>query len=88
MVVRSTYAFTLVLLCFLLGIGLGSALVARRSASPADTAASAAFAQVSPPPAAMIAFFSALPAYVLLVADPGLDAGARLGHGGAVAAVV
>ena len=88
----STYAFTLVLLCFLLGIGLGSALVARRSASPADTAASAAFAQgiTAAGAALMIAFFSALPAYVLLVFQiQGLDAGPRLGLlGGAVAAVV
>ena len=88
----STYAFTLVLLCFLLGIGLGSALVARRSASPADTATSAAFAQgiTAAGAALMIAFFSALPAYVLLVFQiQGLDAGPRLGLlGGAVAAVV
>ncbi|HTH63785.1 MAG TPA: fused MFS/spermidine synthase [Gemmatimonadales bacterium] len=88
----STYAFTLVLLCFLLGIALGSALVARRSASPADTAASAAFAQgiTAAGAALMIAFFSTLPAYVLLVFQiQGLDAGPRLGLlGGAVAAVV
>src|SRR6266480_5527365 len=41
----STYAFTLVLVVFLLGIGLGSALVARRSTARAVTAASAGFAQ-------------------------------------------
>ncbi|MGH7701315.1 MAG: fused MFS/spermidine synthase, partial [Gemmatimonadales bacterium] len=41
----SVYAFTLVLLVFLLGIGIGSALVARRGAPPADTAANAALAQ-------------------------------------------
>jgi len=41
----STYAFTLILLVFLLGIGLGSIIVARRSAPPVDTAASAALAQ-------------------------------------------
>ena len=88
----STYAFTLVLLCFLLGIGLGSALVARRSATPSDAAASAVFAQgiTAAGAALMIAFFSALPAYVLLVFQiPGLNAGPRLGLlGGAVAAVV
>lgn len=88
----STYAFTLVLLCFLLGIGLGSALIARRSATPTDTAATAVFAQglTAAGAALMIAFFSALPAYVLLVFQiQGLDAGPRLGLlGGAVAAVV
>ena len=88
----STYAFTLVLLCFLLGIGLGSALIARRSATPTDAAASAVLAQgvTAAGAALMIAFFSALPAYVLLVFQiPGLNAGPRLGLlGGAVAAVV
>jgi len=88
----STYAFTLVLLCFLLGIGLGSALIARRSETPTDAAASAVLAQgvTAAGAALMIAFFSALPAYVLLVFQiPGLNAGPRLGLlGGAVAAVV
>jgi len=88
----STYAFTLVLLCFLLGIGLGSALIARRSETPTDTAASAVLAQgvTAAGAALMIAFFSALPAYVLLVFQiPGLNAGPRLALlGGAVAAVV
>lgn len=88
----STYAFTLVLLCFLLGIGLGSALIARRSATPADAAATAALAQgiTAAGAALMIAFFELLPAYVLLVFQiDGLEAGARLGLlGGAVAAVV
>ncbi|MDP3911299.1 MAG: fused MFS/spermidine synthase, partial [Gemmatimonadales bacterium] len=41
----STYAFTLILLVFLMGIGLGSMLVSRRSAARADTAAAAALAQ-------------------------------------------
>jgi spermidine synthase len=88
----STYAFTLVLLCFLLGIGLGSGMVARRSGSGSDTAAAAALAQgiTAAGAALMIAFFSALPAYVLLVFQiPGLNAVPRLGLlGGAVAAVV
>jgi spermidine synthase len=88
----STYAFTLVLLCFLLGIGVGSALIARRSETPSDTAASTVLAQgvTAAGAALMIAFFSALPAYVLLVFQvPGLNAGPRLGLlGGAVAAVV
>ena len=88
----STYAFTLVLLCFLLGIGLGSALIAGRSSTASDTAASAVFAQgiTAAGAALMIAFFSALPAYVLLVFQiPGLNAVPRLALlGGAVAAVV
>jgi len=41
----STYAFTLVLLVFLLGIGLGSGLVARRGAARRATLADAALAQ-------------------------------------------
>src|SRR5438445_100729 len=41
----STYAFTLVLLVFLLGIGIGCALVARRFAIPSVTATPAAAAQ-------------------------------------------
>src|SRR5207244_198002 len=41
----STYAFTLVLLVFLLGIGLGSRIVARGRLPPARTAAYAALAQ-------------------------------------------
>lgn len=88
----STYAFTLVLLCFLLGIGLGSALVARRRASGVETAASAAFAQgVTAAGAAFIlVFFSLLPAYIVWVFQiPDLDAGPRLAlMGGAIAAVV
>jgi len=60
----STYAFTLVLLCFLLGIGIGSSLVARRRVTPGETAASAALAQgVTAAGAAIILiFFSLLPA--------------------------
>jgi spermidine synthase len=88
----STYAFTLVLLCFLLGIGIGSALVARRSAPPADTAAAAAFAQglTAVGAALILVFFAALPAYILTVFQiPGLNAGPRLAlMGGVVAAVV
>src|SRR5262245_56968970 len=41
----STYAFTLILLVFLLGIGLGSAFFVGRHAPPRETAASAALAQ-------------------------------------------
>ena len=88
----STYAFTLVLLCFLLGIGIGSWLVARRRVSASETAASAAFAQgVTAAGAAFILiFFGALPLYILWVFHiPELNAGPRLAlMGGAVAAVV
>src|SRR3989454_2418476 len=64
----STYAFTLVLLVFLLGIGLGSALVARRAAA-SETAADAALAQgVTAAGAALLfAFFSLLPRYIIAV---------------------
>ena len=88
----STYAFTLVLLCFLLGIGIGSSLVARRRAPASETAASAALAQgiTAAGAAVLLFFFSALPAYIVWVFQvPGLEAGGRLAlMGGAVAAVV
>jgi spermidine synthase len=88
----STYAFTLVLLCFLLGIGLGSSLMARRRAPASETAASAALAQgiTAAGAAVLLFFFSALPAYIIWVFQvPGLEAGGRLAlMGGAVAAVV
>src|SRR5437879_10376741 len=41
----STYAFTLILLVFLLGIGLGSAIVARRTPARPPPVADAALAQ-------------------------------------------
>ena len=65
----STYAFTLVLVVFLLGIGLGSAMVARRSTERAVTAASAGFAQgvTAAGAAALFVFFSWLPLYILNV---------------------
>ncbi|HMA38820.1 MAG TPA: fused MFS/spermidine synthase [Gemmatimonadales bacterium] len=88
----STYAFTLVLLCFLLGIGIGSALVARRGTASRETAASAAYAQglTAAGAALILVLLSALPAYILWVFRiPGLDAVPRLAlMGGAVAAVV
>jgi spermidine synthase len=88
----STYAFTLVLLCFLLGIGIGSALVARRGTASRETAASAAYAQglTAAGAALILVLLSALPAYILWVFRiPGLDAVPRLALiGGAVAAVV
>lgn len=64
----STYAFTLVLLVFLLGIGLGSALVARRSPSFAPLA-DAGLAQgiTAAGAASLLVFFSALPLYVIAV---------------------
>jgi spermidine synthase len=88
----STYAFTLVLLMFLLGIGLGSAFVARaRAAHPRPvTAAAAGLAQgvTAAGGALLFLFFGQLPAYILRVFQvPG--ATARLGLLGiAVGAVV
>jgi len=65
----STYAFTLVLLVFLLGIGLGSAVFARGAAAASETAADAALAQgVTAAGAALLfAFFSLLPRYIIAV---------------------
>lgn len=77
----STYAFTLILLTFLLGIGLGSAAVARSRAPARETAASAALAQaVTAAGAALLfLFFSALPPYIVAVFQvQGLGATARL----------
>jgi spermidine synthase len=79
----STYAFTIILAVFLLGIGIGSALVARRSRSPSDTAGSAAVAQGITALAAvlLVAFLSQLPAYIVSVFHiPGLGAVGRLAH--------
>ncbi|HMH82401.1 MAG TPA: fused MFS/spermidine synthase [Gemmatimonadales bacterium] len=88
----STYAFTLVLLMFLLGIGLGSALVARRSQSLSVSAAYAALAQglTGAGAALLLVFFGALPVYMLAVFQhPGWGAGTRLALSGlAVSAVV
>ena len=65
----STYAFTLILLVFLLGIGLGSIIVARRSAPRFDTAASAALAQgiTGIGAALLFVFFGFLPSYIIAV---------------------
>jgi len=65
----STYAFTLILLVFLLGIGLGSIIVARRSAPRIDTAASAALAQgiTGVGAALLFVFFGFLPSYIIAV---------------------
>jgi len=65
----STYAFTLILLVFLLGIGLGSIIVARRSAPRLDTAASAALAQgiTGIGAALLFVFFGFLPSYIIAV---------------------
>jgi len=88
----STYAFTLVLLVFLLGIGLGSVMVARRSMPRADTAASAALAQgiTGVGAAALFLFFGILPSYIIAVFQiPDLNAASRLVlMGVAVGAVV
>ncbi|HEU5260698.1 MAG TPA: fused MFS/spermidine synthase [Gemmatimonadales bacterium] len=77
----STYAFTLVLLVFLLGIGLGSALVGRRATARSETAAAAALAQgvTGAGAALLLLFFSVLPRYVLAVFQhQGFDASTRL----------
>ncbi len=77
----STYAFTLILLVFLLGIGLGSMVVARRSVPRADTAAAAALAQgvTGLGAAALFLFFGFLPAYIIAVFQiSGLTAASRL----------
>jgi spermidine synthase len=65
----STYAFTLILLVFLLGIGLGSIIVARRSAPRVDTAAGAALAQgiTGIGAALLFVFFGFLPSYIIAV---------------------
>jgi len=69
MVGGSTYAFTLILAVFLLGIGIGSALVARRGAPRLETAAHAALAQgvTAAGAAVLFLFFTALPVYVIAV---------------------
>ncbi|MFN2571419.1 MAG: fused MFS/spermidine synthase [Gemmatimonadales bacterium] len=77
----STYAFTLILLVFLLGIGLGSVIVARRSMPRIDTAASAGLAQgITGVGAAMLfLFFGLLPSYIIAVFQiPDLTAASRL----------
>ena len=88
----STYAFTLVLLVFLLGIGIGSALVARRGSVPSETAAAAAAAQALTAAGAGLLFlvFGLLPRYIIAVFQmPSLGATERLvAMGLAVGAVV
>jgi len=77
----STYAFTLVLLVFLLGIGIGSRIVARASLPPARTAAYAALAQAVTAAGASLLFvvFAALPRYIIAVFQvPSLGATERL----------
>lgn len=77
----STYAFTLVLLVFLLGIGLGSVIVARRSMPSADTAASAALAQgiTGLGAAVLFLFFGMLPSYIIAVFQiPNMSSASRL----------
>jgi predicted membrane-bound spermidine synthase len=77
----STYAFTLILLVFLLGIGLGSIIVARRSMPRVDTAAAAGLAQgvTGVGAAALFIFFGFLPSYIISVFQiAGLTAASRL----------
>ncbi|PYO96004.1 MAG: hypothetical protein DMD60_12090 [Gemmatimonadetes bacterium] len=88
----STYAFTLVLLVFLLGIGIGSALVARRGSAAPETAAAAGAAQALTAAGAALLFlvFGLLPRYIIAVFQlPSLGATERLlAMGLAVGAVV
>ncbi len=77
----STYAFTLILLVFLLGIGIGSMFVARRSGPRSESAATAALAQgiTGVGAAALFVFFGLLPAYIIIVFQiPALGAVPRL----------
>ncbi len=81
MVGGSTYAFTLILAVFLLGIGIGSAVVARRAGPRIETAARAALAQgvAAAGAAVLFLFFTALPVYIIAVFQvPFLAAGHRL----------
>src|SRR6266576_5072149 len=88
----STYAFTLILFVFLLGIGLGSIIVARRSAPRAETAATAGLAQgvTGVGAAALFVVFGFLPSYIIAIFQiPDLSAISRLMlMGVAVGAVV
>src|SRR5205809_2027811 len=88
----STYAFTLVLLVFLPGIGIGSRLVARRRTAPAGTAAPAGGAQALTAAGAGLLFliFGLLPRYIIAVFQvQSLGAAERLlAMGLAVGAVV
>ncbi len=77
----STYAFTLILLVFLLGIGIGSEIVARRSTAPADTAVNAGLAQSLTALGAAVLFlvFNALAVFIISVFQVQyLQAGTRL----------
>ena len=77
----STYAFTLILLVFLMGVGLGSVFVARESIPRADTAAAAGLAQglTGGGAAAFFLFLALLPGYVITVFQiPNLGAVGRL----------
>ncbi|HZE95356.1 MAG TPA: fused MFS/spermidine synthase [Gemmatimonadales bacterium] len=87
----STYAFTLVLLVFLLGIGLGSIIVAQQRAARIDTALAAGLAQgiTGVGAALLFLFFSFLPAYAIAVFQiPHLAAIGRLIFLGAAVALV
>jgi spermidine synthase len=87
----STYAFTLILFVFLLGIGLGSIVVARRSEPRVDTAASAALAQGITGVGAALLFvvFGLLPSYIIAVFQiPDLSAASRLALMGVAVGVV
>ena len=88
----STYAFTTILACFLLGIGLGSLIAVGRGRPPRDLLARAAVTQgvIAVFAALLFPFFRALPVYVVATLQiPFLNVGELLAlHGVAVALVV
>ena len=88
----STYAFTTILACFLLGIGLGSLVAVGRGRQPRDLLTRAAVVQgaVAVLAALLFPFFRALPVYVVATMQvPFLGVGGLLVlHAVAVAVVV
>jgi spermidine synthase len=88
----STYAFTTILACFLLGIGLGSLLAIGRGRAARDLLLRAALVQgaIAVAAALLFPFFRALPVYIIATLQVGfLDPTALLTlHGLALAVVV
>jgi predicted membrane-bound spermidine synthase len=88
----STYAFTTILACFLLGIGLGSLIAMGRGRPPGELLVRAAVIQgaIAVLASLLFPFFRALPVYVVATLQiPFLNVGELLAlHGVAVALVV
>jgi len=88
----STYAFTTILACFLLGIGLGSLIAVGRGRAPRDLLLRAAIIQgaIAVLASLLFPFFRALPVYVVATLQvPFLGVGELLAlHAVAVAVVV